>query len=273
MVMKNWIKKRNAFSTVAIILATVVCVFITLAMLSITIKGAPNLKAVFLNPEVLFALKLSLITASITTFICIIIGIPTAYALACTDFKLKSLYNLLIEIPLSSPDIMLGLSLLIMFSTMPGKWLSQHGIKVIFSTNGIVVAQLLVTLPFFVHFIKTAFMDFDLHMEVVAGSLGANSIRTFFLVTIPMCSNAILGASILAWSRALGEFGATQMLVGATRMRTETLSTAIHLNMGSGDSAAAMACAMLLLILSLFAQLFSYILTKNKIGIIQRREQ
>ncbi len=271
--MKHWTNNRNKFSTVAIIMATVVCLFISLAMLSITMRGIPNLKAVFLNPEVLFALKLSVITATVTTFICIFIGIPTAYALACTDFKFKSLYNLLIEIPLSLPDIMLGLSLLIMFSSMPGKWLSQNGMKVIFSTNGIVVAQLLVTLPFFIHFVKTAFMDFDLHMEVVAGSLGANSFRTFFLITIPMCSNAILGAAILAWSRALGEFGATQMLVGATRMRTETLSTAIHLNMGSGDSAAAIACAMLLLILSLIAQLFSYVLNKKKIGIIKRREQ
>ncbi len=271
--MKHWMNKRNKFSTVAIIIATVVCVFITLAMLAVAVRGTPNLKAVFLNPEVLFALKLSVISASITTLICILIGIPTAYALACTDFKLKSLYNVLIEIPLSLPDIMLGLSLLIMFSSMPGKWLSQNGIKIIFNTNGIVVAQLLVTLPFFIHFIKTSFMDFDLHMEIVAGSLGANSFRTFFLVTIPMCSNAIIGAAILAWSRALGEFGATQMLVGATRMRTETLSTAIHLNMGSGDSAAAMACAMLLLILSLIAQLVSYIFNKNKIGIIKRREQ
>ncbi len=271
--MKHWMNKRSTLSTVAILIATVVCLFISLAMLSITMRGIPNLKAVFLNGEVLFALKLSVITATVTTFICIFIGIPTAYALACTDFKLKSLYNLLIEIPLSLPDIMLGLSLLIMFSSMPGKWLSQNGVKVIFSTNGIVVAQLLVTLPFFIHFVKTAFMDFDLHMEVVAGSLGANSFRTFFLVTIPMCSNAILGAAILAWSRALGEFGATQMLVGATRMRTETLSTAIHLNMGSGDSAAAIACAMLLLILSLIAQLFSYVLNKNKVGIIKRREQ
>ncbi len=271
--MNHWMNKRNVFSTVAIIIATVVCLFITLAMLAITVRGTPNLKAVIINPEVLFALKISVISATITTLICIIIGIPTAYALACTDFKLKSLYNLLIEIPLSLPDIMLGLSLLIMFSSMPGKWLSQNGFKVIFSTNGIVVAQLLVTLPFFIHFIKTSFMDYDLNMEVVAGSLGANSFRTFFLVTMPMCRNAILGAAIIAWSRALGEFGATQMLVGATRMRTETLSTAIHLNMGSGDSAAAMACAMLLLILSLIAQIFSYILNKNKIGIIIRREQ
>ncbi len=271
--MKHWMNKRSRFSTVAIIIATVVCLFISLAMLSITMRGIPNLQAVFSNPEVLFALKLSVSTASITTVICVLIGIPTAYALACTDFKLKSLYNLLIEIPLSLPDIMLGLSLLIMFSSMPGKWLSQNGIKVIFNTNGIVVAQILVTLPFFIHFVKTAFMDFDLHMEVVAQSLGANSFRTFFLVTIPMCSNAILGAAILAWSRALGEFGATQMLVGATRMRTETLSTAIHLNMGSGDSAAAISCAMLLLILSLIAQVFSYVLSKNKIGIIKRRER
>lgn len=68
-------------------------------------------------------------------------------------------------------------------------------------------------------------MESDPHMEIVAESLG--QIRSILFLTLPMCGNVILSASILAWSRALGEFGATQMLVGATRLKTETLSTGI----------------------------------------------
>ncbi len=265
--------RRYTFSAVAMLIATAVFIFITLTMLCIVMEGAANLDTVFQNDEVLCALKLSFCTAFLSTGICILLGIPSAYALACIDFQLKPIYNVMIELPLSLPDVMLGLSLLLMFSTMPGRWLSLHGIKFIFHINGIILAQLIVNLPFFIRFVKTAFMESDPHMEIVAESLGANSFHTFFLITLPMCGNVILSASILAWSRALGEFGATQMLVGATRLKTETLSTGIHLNMGSGDSKAAIACAMLLLMLSLPAQTLSYIGIRKKIGLTHRRNK
>lgn len=93
-------------------------------------------------------------------------------------------------------------------------------------------------------------MNIDFRYELIAGSLGAGSFKTFILVTLPLAKNSVIGAGVLAWSRALGEFGATLMLVGATRMKTETLPTSIYLNMATGDTGPAMACAMILLLIS-----------------------
>ena len=93
-------------------------------------------------------------------------------------------------------------------------------------------------------------MELDPRLETVAESLGAGRMQTFFQIMLPMAKNGILGGAVVAWSRALGEFGATLMFVGATRMKTETIPTSIYLNMATGDIGPAMACAMIILIIS-----------------------
>lgn len=82
------------------------------------------------------------------------------------------------------------------------------------------------------------------------GKSGCDACKALFTVTLPLAKNSIIGAAILAWSRALGEFGATLMLVGATMMKTETLPTSIYLNMATGDTGPAMASALILLLIS-----------------------
>ena len=111
---------------------------------------------------------------------------------------------MVIELPLSLPNIMLGLSLMLMFASVPGKFLSAHGFPVIFSVNGIVMAHLMINLPFVIRMIKTAFMNVDPRLEWIAGSLGATPVKRFFTVTLPLAKNSIIGAGILAWSRRAG---------------------------------------------------------------------
>lgn len=242
--------KYTGFEAMAVFIACIVTVFIFSAMAFIVVRGAPYIGEAFHSEEVRFAVGLSLKTSLISTLICISLGIPTAYALVKTRFAVRHFCSVIIELPLSIPNIMLGLSLLLMFSSGIGRTLSEHGFRVIFNVNGIIMAHILVNLPFVIRMIKTAFMNVDSKMEIVAGSLGAGRLRTFFLITLPLAKNAVIGAAILAWSRALGEFGATLMLVGATRMKTETLPASIYLNMATGDTGPAMACAMILLIIS-----------------------
>ncbi|MCI8284701.1 MAG: ABC transporter permease subunit [Firmicutes bacterium] len=244
------IKKYTGFEAVAIIITFAVTVFIFSAMAFIVMRGVPYIGEAFRSEEVRFALGLSLRTSLTSTLICMLTGIPAAYALVKTRFAARHLFSVIIELPLSIPNIMLGLSLLLMFSSGIGRALSEHGFRVIFNVNGIIMAHILVNLPFVIRMIKTAFMNVDPKVEIVAGSLGAGRLRTFFLITLPLAKNAVIGAAILAWSRALGEFGATLMLVGATRMKTETLPTSIYLNMATGDTGPAMACAMILLAIS-----------------------
>ena len=120
----------------------------------------------------------------------------------------------------------------------------------VFSPAGIVMAQLAVNLPFAIRLVTTAFRSVDRRLECVAGLLGAAPGQQFFSVLLPLCRRSLLSAVILVWSRALGEFGATLMLVGVTRMKTETLPASIYLAVSGNDLGSALASAFLLLLLS-----------------------
>lgn len=244
------VRKRSAFERITVICAFAVALFIFTALSFIVIRGLPYLGEVISNEEVRFATKLSISTAFISTAICLILGIPAAYALTRIDLRFRGILAVVMELPLSIPNVMLGLSLLLMFASMPGKFLSAHGISFIYNVKGIILAQLLVNMPFLIRIVRTSFMNLDPRLETIAETLGAGSFKTFFLIMLPMAKNGVIGGAIVAWSRALGEFGATLMFVGATRMKTETLPTSIYLNMATGDIGPAMACAMIILTIS-----------------------
>ncbi|MBC3887006.1 ABC transporter permease subunit [Acetobacterium paludosum] len=252
-------KKRthlfNLFEIISIITAAVVVVFTSVLILTIIVRGFPYLQEAFLSEEIQFSIKLSLYTASIATFICMFLGVPTAYALTRTSFPFKKLCQIIIELPLSMPYLVLGLSLLLIFSSDLGKALKELGFRVVFDKNGIILAQTVVNLPYVIRFIRTAFQEVDERLEFISGSLGASKWKRFTTITVPLSKNAIIATIILTWSRCLGEFGATLMLVGATRMKTETLTTSIYLNLATGDNGAAMASATIILIIS-FTSLF-----------------
>lgn len=253
--MKKHTHLFNLFEIFSIIIAIIVVVFTSVLILTIIVRGFPYLGEAFLSEEVRFSIKLSLFTASISTCICMFLGVPTAYALTRTSFPFKKLCQIIIELPLSMPYLVLGLSLLLIFSSDFGKALKELGFKVVFDKNGIILAQTVVNLPYVVRFIRTAFQEVDERLEFISGSLGASKWKRFITITLPLSKNAIISTIILTWSRGLGEFGATLMLVGATRMKTETLTTSVYLNLATGDTGAAMASATVILIIS-FTSLF-----------------
>lgn len=253
------------FEIFTIIITIVVIIFTSTLILAIVLKGLPYLGAAFQSEEVWFSIKLSLYTASISTVICIFLAIPTAYTLTRTAFPFKRVCQIIIELPLSMPYLVLGLSLLIIFSSDVGKAIKSMGFRVVFDKNGIILAQMVVNLPFAIRFIRTAFQEVDERLEFISGSLGATKWERFNTITLPLARNAIITTIILTWSRGLGEFGATLMLVGATRMKTETLTTSIYLNLATGDTGAAMASATVILVISVVSLfLTSWIGRNNK---------
>lgn len=252
-------KKLSLYSLFDVLTAAVtlsVVAFISAAILSILIKGFPYLGEAFFSEEVRFAVKLSLYTASISTFVCFVLAVPTAYSLTRGSFPFKKIAQIIIELPLSMPYLVLGLCLLLIFSSEFGKALRDMGFRVVFDKNGIIMAQIIVNLPYMIRLIKTAFAELDERLEIIAGMLGASRWQRFVTITLPLARNAVISAVILVWSRGLGEFGATLMVVGATRMKTETLPASIYLNMATGDIGAAMASAIIILLIS-FVSLFA----------------
>lgn len=197
--------------------------------------GPDELISALLSRETFFAVRLSLITATISTFFCMLISIPAAYALSRSDFMGKGIVDSLLNLPIVLPPVAVGAILLIFFTTPPGATIENVFIKFTYQVSGIVLAQLVIISALAIRVLKSAFDGLDPEYEQVARTLGYNKFRTFFKVTLPMCKKGILAAAVLAWARAVGEFGATVTLAGATRMRTETMPIAIFLNLAEAN--------------------------------------
>ncbi len=243
-------EKRDIFSMITIMIALLVILFIGSAICAIIIGGFPNLLDAFSSKEIRFAFGLSISTSCISTIVVMVLALPTAYALTRTNMPLKKAAGVIIELTLSLPFILLGLSLLILFSTNAGKMLKDIGFKVIFSPIGIIMAHILVNLPYAIRLIRTAMEEVDVRLEFIAQSLGASKFKSFLTILLPMCKHSLISTTILTWSRALGEFGATLMLVGITRFKTETLPGSIYLSISTGNNSMAMATATIMLIIS-----------------------
>lgn len=255
--------RSDAFTKISIAIALSVMLFIGSAACAIIMGGISNFAVAFKSEEVMFAVRLSTVTATVSTVVCILLAIPTSYALTRTNMPFKRSAGVLLELTLSMPYLLLGLSLLIIFSSEFGKMLKQIGIKVVFSQLGIVMAQLIVNLPFCIRMVRTAFAEVEERLEFIAQLMGASKFKAFATITLPLCKNSLVSTFILTWSRALGEFGATLMLVGITRMKTETLPGSIYLNISTGNNGMAMATAMIVLLISGVALTLSNLITGN----------
>ena len=258
------IKKTDGFQLFTIVIALLVIFFISSAICAIMLGGMGEFWHNLKSKETVFAFKMSFCTSSISSLIVMLLALPTAYALTRTNMPFKGFFGIIIELTLSLPYLLLGLALLIIFSSPMGKWLKELGFKVVFSPNGIIMAHILVNLPYAIRLVRTAFEDSDNRLEFIAQTLGASPWKSFVTVLLPLCRSGLISTFILVWSRALGEFGATLMLVGITRFKTETLPGSIYLSISTGNNTTAMASALLMLMISGLALFLSRILGRSR---------
>ncbi len=228
--------------------------FILATLMIVLAKGLPHIGKSLVSAEIQFAIKLSLYTSIISTMLCLIIAIPVAYSLARVEFPLKGILNTLLDIPLALPHIVSGFCLLLLFgSTAFGGWLERLGLSFVFTTKGIITAQLFVNLPYMTRVLHSTILSVDRRLEFVARTLGCTPFAAFLKVTLPLSRNGLIAGTVTTWTRALGEFGGALMIAGATRFRTETLPVSLFLNLSTGDLDAAMAVADLLIIISVIS--------------------
>lgn len=251
------------FERLAMVLLVLVTLFIGASLFVVVVGGMASLKEALLSQEVRFSIKLSLVTSVLSTGICILTALPCAYVLTRKEFPGKRIMEAVLSVPLSMPYLVLGLCLLILFSSPPGQFLKELGFRIVFDPKGIIMAQLMVNLPFVIKMMTSAFGDVDRRLEFIAGTLGAGEWQKFRTITLGLCRREILSACILAWSRGMGEFGATLMLVGVTRMVTETLPASIYLNISTGDNDMAMASASILIVIAMVTMLTTGMLEKK----------
>jgi molybdate transport system permease protein len=199
------------------------------------------------------ALVLSLATSAISLSIIIALGIPLAYLLARRRFPGIRLVDTLIDLPIVLPPAVAGLALLMAFGRrgIAGQWLAEAGITIPFTTAAVVLAQVFVAVPFFVRSAKSGFARIDRDLEEAAMDLGATPWHVFWRITLPLARPALTAGAVLAWARALGEFGATIMFAGNLPGVTQTMPLAIYGRYGAGDLQAALLLALVLLAASL----------------------
>lgn len=190
---------------------------------------------------VLFTLKMAaLSTASILP-----VGLLAAYGLARYRGPGKGLIETVLSLPLVLPPTAVGIVLLELFARRGplGSWLSALGLDVVFTAKGVVLATAVMSFPLLVRSARTAFEEVDARLVGMARTLGAGPVAAFFRVTLPLAWRGVLAGVVLAFSRALGEFGATIMVAGSIPGRTRTLALAIfHANQtGRDDRALALA--------------------------------
>jgi len=179
----------------------------------------------------LTALKLSLITSLTSVMVSMLIGTPLAYMLARWDFKGQVFIELLIDLPIVLPPSVAGLALLIAFGRQGffGSWLSLFGISLPFTTVAVIMAQTFVSAPLFLRSARIGFASIDPQLDEAAHVEGANQRQMFSLVMLPLAGRALTSGAILAWTRALGEFGATILFAGNLEGVTQTMPLAIYL--------------------------------------------
>ncbi|MFD4626421.1 ABC transporter permease [Streptomyces sp. NPDC058475] len=199
------------------------------------------------------ALQLSLISATAATAVSLVLGVPLAWLLARTDFPGRGVVRALVTLPLVLPPVVGGVALLLALGRngVVGQWLdSAFGITLPFTTAGVVVAESFVAMPFLVISVEGTLRAADPRYEEAAMTLGASRFTAFRRVTLPLIAPGIAAGSVLAWARALGEFGATITFAGNFPGRTQTMPLAVYLALQS-DPAAAIALSLVLLVVSI----------------------
>ncbi|GAB3687074.1 ABC transporter permease [Actinocorallia lasiicapitis] len=204
------------------------------------------------EPVVLEALRLSLVTATLATVLCLLFGVPLAWFLARVRFPARRLVRALVTVPLVLPPVVVGVALLLVLGRngLVGRWLdAAFGFTLPFTTAGVVLAETFVALPFLVISVEGALRAADPRFEEAAATLGASRWTVFRRVTLPMIMPGVVAGAVLCWARALGEFGATITFAGNFPGRTQTMPLAVYLALET-DPAAAIVLSLVLLVVS-----------------------
>ncbi|HEX6730819.1 MAG TPA: sulfate ABC transporter permease subunit CysT [Pyrinomonadaceae bacterium] len=230
--------------------------FIVLPLSSIFVTGLKDGPTAFWNDvtnEVAFAaLRLTLITAALTTVVNLVMGTMTAYVLVRYEFRGRSLLNAAIDMPFAIPTLVMGVMLVVLYGPQRtlGAWLESNGFQVIFATPGIIVALLLVTYPFVIRTVQPVLMEIEKVQEEAAYTIGASKWTAFRTIVLPIITPAIITGSLLSFARALGEFGSIIVVAGNIPGRTLTAPVYVFGQLESYNQRGASAMSVLLLAFS-----------------------
>lgn len=244
--------------------------------------------------RVQYSIRLSLITCTISAILSIWVAVPTGYVLARLGrdaielryarqpmkrrlaFSVRYLIDTILDIPIVLPPLVVGISLLVLFTTPAGRWIDEAirdffaaigfaGVRgITYEIPAVILAQFTVAAAFAIRTLRDTFEQIDERPEKVALTLGASRFQTFSRVALPQASRGMIAAFTLAWARSLGEFGPILVFAGTARMKTEVLSTTVYLNFQFGNLRGAVTASLILVTVAIVVLLLTRFLTLDK---------
>lgn len=235
-------------------LAAACALFLLLPLVALVLR-APwgRLAEEFARPEIGAALWLSLRVSLVATLLSLLLGVPLAWLLARWDFPGRSFVRGVALLPLVLPPVVGGVALLLVLGRLGivgGLFEDLFGLRFFGTTAGVVVAETFVALPFLVLTVEAALRSLDIRFEDAAATLGASAWTVFRRITLPAVMPALGAGAVLAWARALGEFGATITFAGNLPGRTQTIPLAVYVELQRGLDGA-IALSLVLVVISL----------------------
>ncbi len=237
------------------------------------------------DPEVHFAVRLSLVTALLTTILALLVAIPSAYALSRFRFRGAKLIDTVLDLPIVIPPPVVGMSLLMFFLTPAGAaanaltpgWLvkalnaflslatghpvTDDGSTWVYTTRGIVLAQFFVVCSLAVRAVKSTLDTIGSRHEDVARTLGCTRRQAFFRVVLPMATSGIVAGAVMSWARAIAEFGPIIFFCGSSAWKTEVMPVSMFIGYSAGRVESSVALVIIMILISTVT-----LLTFKKLG-------
>jgi molybdate transport system permease protein len=227
---------------------------------------------IFADQDIRYAIRLSLISSTVTTILALWVSVPIAYLMSRSDFRGKQLVDAIVDIPIVLPPLVVGLCLLILFRQTPLRFFDDRW-PVAFRVPAVILAQFAVVSAFAVRTLRATFDEISPRQEQVALTLGCRRSQAFWLVVLPEARYGLLAAGTLAWARAFGEFGPVLVFASATRQRTEVLPVSVYLELSVGNVEGAVAVSLVMIAVSLVVLVMVRVLIRGHIkgGMIGER--
>jgi molybdate transport system permease protein len=248
------------FIALGVIGATYIVLIVAMLVADLAYTSPKDLREALASAEIRYAIRLSLISCTITAILSVWVAVPLGYLLSMRPDGeeghrrglgrrmlrfMRAAADAIVDIPIVLPPLVIGLSLLILFQSAPGRWVQQW-VTVSYAIPAVILAQFAVSAAFAVRTMRVTFDQISPRSEQVAMTLGCSRSQAFWRVVLPEAWPGVMTAFTIAWARAMGEFGPILVFAGATRMKTEVLPTTVFLELSVGKVEAAVAVSLIM---------------------------
>lgn len=256
------------FHLLSIVSLTMVALFLLgvliLVVADLSFTDAASFRETLGSKDIRAAMWLTLFTSTTSLILVVLFAIPMGYALSRYQFPGHAIVDTIVDLPIVLPPLVIGVSLLVFFNTWLGRGIEGMGLRFVYTVQGIILCQFLVSASYGIRASVAAFDGVDPRLESIALTLGCTPLQAFYRVTLPMARNGIVAGAILSWARAVGVFGPLMIFAGSVRNKTEVMPTTIYLELSIGRIEIALAVALIMLAMATVALVAIHALAPGK---------